>query len=192
MKAIIWRIVAWLVSREPIASWIIHIAKRTPYQHIYARHDPSSIYMRRYWLFNPYRKDDEGTQLPARWPWLPSVRVHHILRADDDLHLHSHPWDARTIILRGSYVEEMEECGADGWLPGYIGPRVETVDYGNHFVFFSQFLRRHGYTGTLDPNSFHRIAKVDGVVTLFFTWGTSRGWGFKVGDRVVPYKEYLK
>ena len=27
--------------------------------------------------------------------------------------------------------------------------------------------------------------------TLFFTWGQSQGWGFKVGDRVVPWREYL-
>lgn len=195
MKALLWRIVAFILSREPIASWIIHIAKRTPYAHIYARHDPTLCYMRRYWLFNPYRKDEAGEQLPARWPWLPSVRVHHILRADNDLHLHNHPWDARTIILHGGYIEEVDAGPFDEHFPGYRNSHWSMPN--GPFAAVEErscFLRQRGYTGALTPDSFHRISAIlpGGVVTLFFTWGLSQGWGFKVGERVVPWKEYLK
>lgn len=34
-----------------------------------------------------------------------SVYVHHILRKDEDAHLHDHPWPFWGIILWGSYIE---------------------------------------------------------------------------------------
>lgn len=30
-----------------------------------------------------------------------------------------------------------------------------------------------------------------GADAMFFTWGESQGWGFKVGGRIVPWREYL-
>lgn len=117
--------------------------------------------MHRWWLFNPYFY----TPGLRRFSWFPiSVRVHHILRADQDRHLHDHPWNARTIVLVGSYVEERD----DG----------------------TRHIRSAGSTAPLRFGSFHRIAAVDpmlGAVTLFIT-GRKRGvWGFKI-----PHTEYLK
>lgn len=140
---------------------LIARAKRTPYTPIMSP-DGKTEYMGRYWLFNPYRKNEHGRLSPPRFAWLPSIRLHHIRRADDTRHLHDHPWNARTIILRGWYREERE------------GGKV--------------FTRTPGSTFRLRFGQFHRIEAVSpgGVWTLFIT-GKYRGvWGFKV-----PYREYL-
>jgi hypothetical protein len=140
---------------------------RTPYTHIASR-DGTQDYMRRFWLFNPYGNTPEGKTAPARWSWLPSIRLHHIMLPDDDPHLHDHPWDARTIILDGWYIEE---------LPG--GPLR---------------MRDAGHTAALLFGQYHRIEAVSpgGVWTLFFTWKYRGTWGFDVDGVKVPYYDYLK
>ena len=161
MRELIWRIVAHIVSKPDTGARIVARAMHTPYRHITSA-DGKDTYMYRWWLFNPY--DEQGR---ARWAWLPSIRVHWIKRADRDRHLHDHPWDARTIILNGWYVEQRGQ---------------------------ERLYRRIGYTGRLLFGQFHRIAYVpyEGVWTLFFTWKKQGTWGFLVDGKKVPYKEYLK
>lgn len=163
-----WRLIALILTDNPrVVDWLIRRAQRTPYTHITSA-DGQHVYMGRWWLFNPYGRGADGHQAPARWPWLPSVRIHHICRADEDRHLHDHPWNARTIILRGFYVEQLD------------GQKTAKV-------------RDAGYTGRLLYGQYHRIAAVSqgGVWTLFIT-GRYRGeWGFKVGGKKMPWREYI-
>lgn len=157
-----WKLLATLLARPATVTWLVACAKRTPYRHL-------SGYMERWWLFNPYEASDG--QRPARG-WLmrrlPSVRIHHILRADEDRHLHDHPWNARTIILWGWYIEIRED--------------------GRYH------LRDTGTTAHLNFGEYHRITRVSpgGVWTLFITWRRRGTWGFKVNGRKVSWKEYLK
>ena len=169
MTETLWRIAAFILSCRPVADYLIRRAQRTPYAPIKSR-DGTSLYMDRWWLLNPYGKDAAGNQTPAVQPWLPSVRVHHIVRPDDDAHEHNHPWVARSVILRGSYVEE----------------RRNEYDGGR--------LRERGFTQPIMPSVFHRITEVSagGAYTLFLTWGESQGWGFDVDGRTVPWRQYLE
>lgn len=163
----LWNILALIITTPAVRDWLIQRAQRTPYTHIVSQ-DGQNVYMGRWWLFNPYGRGADGEQTDARIPWLPSVRIHHIKRADQDRDLHDHPWNARTVILRGWYLEQL-----DGQA------RME--------------LRQPGYTGRLLYGQYHRIAHVgeNGVWTLFIT-GRYRGtWGFKVNGKKVPYREYL-
>lgn len=175
---ILWQLIARAITRNPrVVDWLIRRAQRTPYTHITSA-DGQHVYMGRWWLFNPYGRGADGHQAPARWPWLPSVRIHHICRADEDRHLHDHPWNARTIILRGWYAEEREEH----ILPDDGGRRYWAIP-----------VHQAGYTGRLLFGQYHRIAQVSpgGVWTLFIT-GHYRGtWGFKVGGHKVPSRQYL-
>lgn len=152
-----------------VAEKIIERAKKTPYIHL-------DGYMNRYWLFNPYQNQD-GTHVKKNWLMskLPSIRVHHILREDDDRHLHDHPWDARTIILKGQYKEVREGR-----------------DFGS-FTEMKEFTRREGDTAKVNFGEYHRITEVTegGVYTLFITYKYMGTWGFKVNGKKVPYKEYL-
>lgn len=168
MNAIFWRLVAFIVTRPMVRRWIIKRAMRTPYRAIVSA-DGQEIYLARYWLFNPYSKG-----YGKRWSWLPSIRVHHIMRADQDKHMHSHPCESRTIILQGWYFEEM--------------PRPNGKGRRSH-------CRDAGYTGKLMPGTYHRISCVslEGAWTLFFTWNAAPDdWGFLVDGKHVPHEEYLR
>lgn len=152
MKNMFWQLIAWLVSRRPVAAWLIERAKRTPYLHL-------DGYMKRWWLFNGY----DGARYRQ---YLPSIRVHHILREDRGAHLHDHPWNARTFILDGAYIEQRE---------------------GDQ----SRMLQR-GDTAAILHGEFHHISAVSfgGVYTVFVTWGYQGTWGFKVDGHKVPWREY--
>lgn len=166
LREIPWRGIAWLVTRPRVRDWLVRRAQRTPYSHIGST-DGTDVYMYRWWLFNAYGKDAFGEVTPPRWPWLPSVRIHHIRRKDHDRHEHNHPWNARTIVLRNWYEE----------VRGGAGP----------------FHRHAGYTGRLLYGEFHRITALhgDGVWTLFITWRKRGTWGFNEDGKFVPYREYL-
>jgi len=170
----IWNAIAWVVSREPIANWLIRRSQKTPYVHI-------DGYMNRYWLFNGYTKDAEG-KMHKPFEWLPSVRVHHILRKDLDRVPHDHPWDARTIILKGWYDEKravMRE--PDGF-------------HTDRHVADGFYFRMVGDTAALKFNEYHTVTGVSpgGVWTLFLTWKYQGTWGFWVDGKKVPYREYLE
>jgi hypothetical protein len=159
----LWRVFAWFVSRPRWASWLIRRAQRTPFTHIVGK--DGSPYMSRWWLFNPFPEKGATPTFLQRWCPI-SVRVHHIHRADADPHQHDHPWNFRTIVLRGWYAERRGEQ----W-----------------------FVRSTGDTATLRFGEYHRIALVPpgGATTLFIT-GRYRGrWGFLVNGSKVSYRTYL-
>ena len=167
-----WGSLAWVVSRKPVARWIIRRAQRTPYTHI-----PG--YMNRWWVFNPYQKAN-GPEI-ARIPWLPSIRVHHILSRDNDRHPHDHPWNARTIVLRGWYDET--RVSEHGFSETY--PEMVILESGR--------VHGRGYTGPVNHGAYHQITDVShgGVWTLFFTFGYIGTWGFLVDGVKVPWRDYM-
>lgn len=187
LKGIFWKTLAVLVSFPNVTDWLIARSKRTPYYPITARDNDQEIYMDRWWLFNAYSKDEHGNAGPARWSWLPSIRVHHIMRADDDGHLHDHPWNARTILLRGWYEEERPLVNGDS-LDYVIDIRRPSNEPAR-----SVFFRMTGDTQAVLFNSYHRISEVSpgGVYTLWFTWKYRGTWGFMVDGKKVPWREYL-
>lgn len=156
-------LLARFLAQPRVARRIIGRARRTPYRNI-ASADGTDVYMERWWLFNPYDADYVG-----RIPWLPSIRLHHIRRPDQDRHLHDHPWNARTFVLLGAYVEERE---GGQW-----------------------FTRRAGDSAPLKFGEYHRIHSVAhgvGAMTLFVTFRKRGPWGFLVDGEKVPAREYLK
>lgn len=171
MRELLWRAIAFVVSRKPVADYLIERSKKTPYFHLEG-------YMNRWWLFNPYSSDtnNESTERYKRkWPaWVPSIRVHHILREDIGRHLHDHPWNARTIILKGWYTER----------------RLIEGKWGDKHIVESN--RINGQTARILFGQYHSIDEVSpgGVYTLFFTWKYGGTWGFLVDGKKVPWREY--
>lgn len=143
-----WRKVAEFCARERVFAWIVERSLATPYYHL--KRSPTQLYMARYWLFNPYRDNDTKRR---RWPLPISVRVHFIAAPDEGPE-HDHPWAARSIILRGWYVEERDHVA---------------------------YLRGTGTTSTLKFGEFHKITQVSprGCWTLFIMYQKRGGWGFK-------------
>lgn len=185
----IWQLIAFTLASNPrLVDWLIARAQRTPYTHITSQ-DGNHVYMGRWWLFNPYGRSANNEQTPARWPWLPSVRLHHIKRADQDRHLHDHPWNARTIVLRNWYKEERPTAACSTRdLILYNCDRLF-----RHGMEISVLARGAGYTGRLLYGQYHRISEVSpgGVWTLFITWRYRGTWGFLVDGKKVPWREYL-
>lgn len=187
MREFIWRGIARILSRPVIADWIIRRAQRTPYSAITSR-DGTETYMDRWWLFNPYSKDEKGNAGPARRSFVPSIRVHHIMRPDDDGAMHDHPWNARTIVLRNWYREQRPIVDGEEIPSNCTGLFLRHYDEAR-----MEFTRTTGYTGRVLFDSYHRISQVSrgGVYTLWFTWKYRGTWGFMVDGKKVPWREYL-
>jgi hypothetical protein len=149
-----WQLLAKLLARPKIRDWLIRRSFDTPYTVIQSA-DGQDIYMERFWLFNA-----------AERPFLPSIRIHFIHRTDADRHEHDHPWNARTFILAGTYVEQRDGV---------------------------EYIRRTGTSARLNRGEFHKITYLSyaPVVTLFVTWGRRSDWYFNVDGEAVPHLEYL-
>jgi hypothetical protein len=154
-----WATTAQFLALPEVADGLIERSFKTPYTHL-----PG--YMERFWLLNPY-----DFSAPKGERELPSARIHHILRKDLDDHLHDHPWAARTVVLKGWYIEE--RLMADGSL--------------------KLLKRQPGDTAALNFGTYHRIVEVSegGVWTLFVTYRYQGTWGFLVDGKKVPWREYL-
>lgn len=175
MSEFLWSILAKFLAKPKMVRWLIRRARRTPYTHITGR--DGTVYMERYWLFNPY--PEKESQRGKCWQFPISIRLHHIRREDQDRHLHDHPWNARTIILDGWYIEERDER-----------PYKILWDFE---IVRCRYIRAAGNTALLNHGEFHRITSVnhEGVWTMFIT-GRYRGtWGFKVGGFKIPWRKYL-
>jgi hypothetical protein len=190
MINLFWRLVAKLLARPAIADWLIARAKLTPYQHIMSA-DGTEMYMGRWWLFNPYSREPHK---PRFWwcPW--SFRIHHILREDNDRDMHDHPWNARTIILRGWYTEQREasdECKER--VLAEMAPKPNS-DFEKWLTSNATELieRKRGDTAQLMHGEYHRIDQVStgGVFTLFITSKWRGDWGFLVNGVKVPWRTY--
>lgn len=160
----IWNSVARVLARPAVVGYLIRRATRTPYTHIVT---DGLLYMERYWLFNPYQPESSGAK-----NWFPiSIRLHHIRLPDQDRHLHDHPWNARTFILRGGYRETR---------PAMYGPMGILYD------------REPGDTCKLRYGEYHRIVSVKpDTWTLFITGRYQGTWGFLVNGVKVQWRTYL-
>lgn len=169
----LWKAFAYVVSRRAVADYLIGRATRTPYVHL-------NNYMGRWWLFNRYSEIGSMDRVEPRFKWLPSVRIHHILREDRAEHMHDHPWNARTIILRGGYTEKRKY--------GEIN-----AGNGHAYALTEQHVRRRGDTERVRFGEYHHIMHVEplGAWTMFITWEYVGTWGFWVDGRKVPHREYI-
>jgi len=164
-----YKILAKILATKVVSDYIIKKAKKTPYSNIVG--EDGELYMERYWLFNPYHETD-GLKM---FSWFPlSIRVHKILKKDADEHLHDHPWNARTFILKGNYVEFREGTN----------PLIGELDVN---------ILSAGDTARLNFGEYHRIVDVceEGAYTLFITGKYQGTWGFLVNGAKVHYKKYL-
>ncbi len=93
------------------------------------------------------------------------IYLHRILRPDEDRHLHTHPWNFISIILRGSYVERTKDRGLVTRLPLSVVHRPADLP--------------------------HKVEKVNRPCwTLVVAWGRKRPWGFDVDGTIVPNEQY--
>lgn len=117
-------------------------------------------------------KSKEGILHFKRWellktPWF-SIYFHGIYKADEDEHLHNHPWNYTSICVWGSFFELSEN----------------SVSLITPFNISRQKSSR-----------FHKIWKLKSksVYTLFFVSNRIEGdWGYLVDGKFVDHKTYRK
>ena len=114
-------------------------------------------------------RDKKGNLVFRRYqlfstPWF-HCYLHEWYRADEDRHLHTHPWNFFGIILKGGYIEETPN-GINKKGPGSI------------------IMGKHSYV--------HKVQKLLAPkgYTLFFTGRETYPWGFVVDNKVIPNEEY--
>lgn len=100
--------------------------------------------------------------------------IHRIYKEDKDLHLHSHPWNFKTIVLNGMYIER------------YLGR-----DVFNDPQEFTRVRGRLSYASG-DRNYYHKILEIvrGPVTTLFFTYGQHGPWYYNVNGTQIESDLY--
>jgi len=70
-----------------------------------------------------------------QFSWI-ALYIHTIFQPDRDDHLHSHPWNFFTVVLRGSYMalgrrgREMKEPGSISWMTRAGFHKIEEIIHG--------------------------------------------------------------
>jgi len=102
-----------------------------------------------------------------------SIYIHHIYKADEDKHLHDHPWNYYSIILNGS----MEEDSLTTDKNGIYRRLLKTFD-----------------TSYQKAERFHKIYSLpdNKLISLFFTGPRFREWGYNVDGKWVDNVTYRK
>ena len=95
------------------------------------------------------------------------IYIHQIYKADEDKHLHDHPWDYMSLCLKGSFIEE--------------GEKIITVVKPGSFI-------------ARKATRFHKIREMitTSANTLFITGPRRRVWGYDVNDVWIEGKNYHK
>lgn len=188
LSNLFWKAIAWLVSRPWIATALIRFSQLRPFSEI--RNQAGVLYMSRWWVFNPYPTSSQNRR---RWNLPISIRVHHIVRPGDDRAMHDHPWNARTIILRGSYTEKRPSDLSKTQLSAETQDLINRCSAQGHYELAEYFTRRPGDTATLRVGEYHTITDVSegGVYTLFISGKWRADWGFLVNGVKVWWRTYL-
>jgi hypothetical protein len=116
-------------------------------------------------------RSKEGKLHFRRWqilktPWF-SIYIHGIYAPDQDKHLHNHPWDYKSLVLKGSYIEE--------------------TNNGVNLLKFGSVTSRNG-------EDYHKIKTLltNSVYTLFIVSPAKRTWGYQVNGKCMYNEEYRK
>lgn len=115
-----------------------------------------------------------GDPYMDRWvlgtPWF-EIRLHHILRSDEDRDLHDHPWPFVSLILSGGYWE--------------YRPSREP------FCGVNRQWRRPWSIAYRRAEDAHRLKLTRPVWTLVFTGPRRRAWGFYTRRGWVHWRDYV-
>ena len=115
--------------------------------------------------------------LVKRWvirTLLGTLRLHHLLRADQNREPHDHPWGFFTWVIKGRY-EEAVMC---------------VHEYGTHFMWVRRERWSLAYRGAEHT---HKIIEVSegGCWTICLTGWVRRPWGFWTDTNPPTFRPYV-
>jgi hypothetical protein len=109
-----------------------------------------------------------------------SIYLHHILKSDEDAHLHDHPWHFTSFILKGSYQEQCTLHPTHRY--------TYTSVYSAKPAEIGHKPRRHILHHAQDAHSLTLLTPA--VWTLVFTWGRPRLWGYQTSQGWIDFETY--
>ena len=93
--------------------------------------------------------------------------VHEIAQTDQDKHLHNHPWNFASFVVKGGYVELLE---------GKLANAVHRFQWNAHKAHeYHKVIYLHSDTPT---------------VSLFFAYGRTRPWGYLTREGFIGHELY--
>lgn len=120
-----------------------------------------------------------------------SLKLHIILRSDDDRALHDHPWTFWTLMLSGGYWEEtfpkqpgracleMRPGSTDRWgLTNINGHQIQTLKRWIKPGTFRICKAPYAHRLELDDDYYRRNGAVTPAATLVLMFPKTREWGF--------------
>lgn len=158
-------------SLGKLLAWAFPAIKWYAFKHIHGHiYDANGrLYMGRWWVVKPGTWQSRVLKALTGFE---SIRLHHIMRPDNDRDKHNHPFFYRTWVLDGYYSEYRRERRGE---PSYWQ------------------LLTAGKSSTGGLEMWHRIDDVSpqGVWT-FFCMGENHGeWGFDTPDGYVESRDYF-
>jgi hypothetical protein len=154
-------------------------------------------------------RNDDGDVYMVRRAFntpLGGVKLHHILRSDDDRDLHDHPWSFLSIVLKGGYWEHTPTDCPSRPLDG--GPHLAYENEGDtqNGLIYCRFCglvrtrwtrkRWHGPGSILwrPLPSIHRLELPAGKTawSLVLTGPKRREWGFHTICGFIPWMKYTQ
>ena len=98
-------------------------------------------------------------------PWF-KICLHGIYKADEDKHLHNHPWSFISIVLKGSYTERLPNSKLNPRFPMGLAYRKK--------------------------DQYHKIEDLHSpaVYTLNLMWGFRETWGYDVNGKFIDHETY--
>jgi hypothetical protein len=114
------------------------------------------------------------------------IKLHHILRSDEDRDLHDHPWSFLSLILRGGYWEHQAIDPAED-------PRHD-LRYMNRSPLTYRVWYGPGSILWRPAPSPHRLELPAGrsAWSLVITGPKQREWGFRTICGWIPWTEYWR
>lgn len=97
------------------------------------------------------------------------IRIHKILTPDKTHFLHNHPFNYISIIIKGSYVEQL-----------LVNDELKTIKHNTGSIIIRKY------------NQYHRITEVDNCQTLFFAWKKNINWNLKLNSEITDLIERPK
>ena len=109
-----------------------------------------------------------------RWifltPW-GTLRLHHILRSDEDRHLHDHPFDFTSFLLTGSYMEVQPDQEDPQRHRAVVRPRFSIV--------------------RKKAENLHKLILDKPVWTFVIGRPKRREWGFQTERGWIHHRQYV-
>lgn len=124
------------------------------------------------WSLYSHHLGDYMRRWILRTPW-GTLRIHHILRSDEDTHLHDHPFDFTSFLLSGGYVEVVPVNGPHSKFAYLqVWPRFSIV--------------------RKKAEDAHRLILQRPVWTFVISGPKRRSWGFHTEHGWVNHRDYLR